>query len=119
MQGGGRRRGWSEHMQSGQLAAPMNRAERRQRIVALSVPAVHANGRPHAHSRSKGVGAGEHGSEGVAPKERFDGEDDDDDDDEEFAPPEEDVTERQLQWGGPAGADDASAQTADATMNEA
>ena len=103
-------------MQSGQLAAPMNRAERRQRIVALSVPAVHANGRPHAHSRSKGVGADESGSEEVAPNQRFDGEDEDD---EEFLPREADVTVRQLQWDGPAGADDASAQTADATMNEA
>ena len=104
-------------MNSGQLAAPMNRAERRQRIVALSVAAVHTNGRSHTHSRSK-AGAGERESEGAAPKERFDGEDEDEDD-EEFLPPEEDVTERQLQWDGPAGADDASAQTADATMNEA
>ena len=108
-------------MQSGQLAAPMNRPERRQRIVALSVPAVHANGRRgphHTHSRSKAIGADERESDGVAPNQRFDGEDEDEDD-EELLPREADVTERQLQWDGPAGADDASAQTADATMNAA
>ncbi len=51
---GGRRRGWSEHVDAGQLVASMSRVERRRRIVELSVAAVVSNGNGRSHSRSHG-----------------------------------------------------------------